>query len=93
MLLANFRVARALGRAFPGRALLRRHPEPNPRKLAELDAFAAKHGLPLRTSSAGALHASLTALGATCGAAMCGGPEGAAGSRLRGVPSPPSLAR
>ena len=92
MLLANFRVARALGRAFPARALLRRHPEPNPRKLADLDAFATKHGIPLNTSSAGALHASLTALGATCDASMCGASRSTGVGCTRGGPSPPSLA-
>lgn len=40
MLLANIRVARIISSAFPGQALLRRHPEPDPRKLAAAAAAA-----------------------------------------------------
>jgi hypothetical protein len=41
MLLANISVATTIAAAFPDRALLRRHPQPNPRKLAAA-ASAAK---------------------------------------------------
>ena len=62
MLLANRRVATTLAASFPDRALLRRHPPPDARKLAELAAFSAAHGLSLECSAAGALAASLKAL-------------------------------
>lgn len=51
MLLANFTAAEIISRAFPDSALLRRHPEPNMRKLREFEAFCCKHGLELDTSS------------------------------------------
>ncbi|KAK1258250.1 hypothetical protein QJS04_geneDACA012764 [Acorus gramineus] len=59
MLLANRTAAQVISRAFPDSALLRRHPEPNPRKLKEFEAFWSKHGFDLDTSSAGQLHFSL----------------------------------
>lgn len=59
MLLANTTVAEVISRAFPDCSLLRRHPEPNIRKLRELEAFCNKHGFDLDVSSAGALHHSL----------------------------------
>ncbi|XP_050363087.1 DIS3-like exonuclease 2 [Argentina anserina] len=59
MLLANITVAEVISRAFPDSALLRRHPEPNMRKLKELEAFCAKNGLQLDTSSSGRFHQSL----------------------------------
>jgi DIS3-like exonuclease 2 len=63
MLLANRRVAATLASAFPERALLRRHPPPEPRKLAELAAFSSAHGLALACGGgSGALAASLKAL-------------------------------
>ncbi len=40
MLLANMSVARVVATAFPLRALLRRHPEPNLRKMDDLTRFA-----------------------------------------------------
>ena len=40
MLLANMSVARVVATAFPLRALLRRHPEPNLRKIDNLTRFA-----------------------------------------------------
>jgi DIS3-like exonuclease 2 len=64
MLLANRRVAAFIADAFPERALLRRHPPPDARKLTELAAFSAAHGLSLDARSSGALHASLSALAA-----------------------------
>ncbi|XVF36873.1 hypothetical protein REPUB_Repub19eG0096200 [Reevesia pubescens] len=51
MLLANMTAAEVISRAFPDRALLRRHPEPNMRKLKEFETFCRKHGLELDTSS------------------------------------------
>ncbi|XP_028757504.1 DIS3-like exonuclease 2 isoform X2 [Neltuma alba] len=59
MLLANRTAAEVICRAYPDAALLRRHPEPNLRKLRELEAFCNKHGLELDTSSSGRLHWSL----------------------------------
>lgn len=59
MLLANMTVAEVISRAFPECSLLRRHPEPNLRKLRELEAFCDKHGFDLDVSSASALHHSL----------------------------------
>jgi len=41
MLLANMTVAKFIAGAYPARALLRCHPDPNERKLAELEQFAA----------------------------------------------------
>lgn len=62
MLLANMTVAEVISRAFPECSLLRRHPEPNMRKLREFEAFCNKHGFDLDVSSAGALHRSLESL-------------------------------
>lgn len=59
MLLANKTAAEVICRAFPGCALLRRHPAPNMRKLREFEAFCSKHGLQLDTSSSGQFHQSL----------------------------------
>ncbi|KAJ7959107.1 DIS3-like exonuclease 2 [Quillaja saponaria] len=59
MLLANRTAAEVICRAFPDSALLRRHPEPNMRKLIEFEAFCLKHGLELDTSSSGQFHQSL----------------------------------
>ncbi|XP_026660773.1 DIS3-like exonuclease 2 isoform X2 [Phoenix dactylifera] len=60
MLLANRSVAEVISRAFPDCALLRRHPEPNFRKLKEFEAFCSKHGFELDTSSSGQLDLSLS---------------------------------
>ena len=62
MLLANAAAARLVARAFPERAMLRCHPPPNGRKLAELEHFAGENGLELDASSAAALHRSLSRL-------------------------------
>ncbi|XP_030442632.1 DIS3-like exonuclease 2 isoform X1 [Syzygium oleosum] len=59
MLLANRTAAEVIARAFPDTALLRRHPEPNMRKLREFEAFCSKHGLALDTSSSGQFGKSL----------------------------------
>nr|KYP44583.1 DIS3-like exonuclease 2 [Cajanus cajan] len=59
MLLANRIAAEVICRAYPDGALLRRHPEPNMRKLREFMAFCQKHGLDLNTSSSGQFHWSL----------------------------------
>ncbi|XP_052204958.1 DIS3-like exonuclease 2 isoform X2 [Diospyros lotus] len=63
MLLANRTAAEVTSRAYPDNALLRRHPEPNLRKLREFEAFCSKHGLKLDTSSSGQLHQSLEQIG------------------------------
>ncbi|GKV37650.1 hypothetical protein SLEP1_g45650 [Rubroshorea leprosula] len=62
MLLANTTAAEVISRAFPGSALLRRHPEPNMRKLRELEAFCQINDLELDTSSSGQFHRSLEKL-------------------------------
>ena len=62
MLLANMTVAKVIAGAFPVCALLRRHPEPNVRKLKELEEFCSKNGFELDASSSGALHESLSKL-------------------------------
>lgn len=59
MLLANTTAAEIICRAYPDVALLRRHPEPNVRKLREFTAFCQKHGLNLDTSSSGHIRWSL----------------------------------
>ncbi|XP_031496995.1 DIS3-like exonuclease 2 [Nymphaea colorata] len=59
MLLANMTTAKVISNAYPDCALLRRHPEPNSRKLKEFEAFCGKHGFELDTSSSGRLHMSL----------------------------------
>ncbi|XP_010274334.1 PREDICTED: DIS3-like exonuclease 2 isoform X2 [Nelumbo nucifera] len=59
MLLANRTVAEVISRAFPSCALLRRHPEPNSRKLRDFESFCRKRGLELDASSSGQLHHSL----------------------------------
>ncbi|KAL7117991.1 hypothetical protein ACP275_03G107700 [Erythranthe tilingii] len=59
MLLANKTAAEVITRAYPSCALLRRHPEPNARKLLEFEAFCGKHGLKLDTSSSVHMHNSL----------------------------------
>ncbi|GFS29599.1 ribonuclease II/R family protein [Actinidia rufa] len=59
MLLANRTAAEVIYRAYPDSALLRRHPQPNLRKLREFEAFCSKHGFELVTSSSGQLHHSL----------------------------------
>ena len=42
MLLANMSVAQLIGMAFPDKAMLRRHPSPEDRKMGELEAAAQK---------------------------------------------------
>ncbi|KAK3278490.1 hypothetical protein CYMTET_13581 [Cymbomonas tetramitiformis] len=59
MLLANRRVGLFISQAFPDRAVLRRHPPPNPRKLEGLIEFCSKMRLDLDVSSSGALNRSL----------------------------------
>ncbi|XP_028085092.1 DIS3-like exonuclease 2 isoform X1 [Camellia sinensis] len=58
MFLANRTAAEVISKAYPGSALLRRHPEPNLQKLREFEAFCSKHGFELDTAS-GQLHHSL----------------------------------
>ncbi|XP_011382020.1 DIS3-like exonuclease 2 isoform X1 [Pteropus vampyrus] len=62
MLLANMAVAHKIYRAFPERALLRRHPPPQTKMLSDLEEFCDQMGLPMDFSSAGALNKSLTKL-------------------------------
>ena len=62
MLLANAAAARLVSAAFPERAMLRCHPPPNERKLADLEQFAREQGLEVDASSAAALHRSLARL-------------------------------
>lgn len=59
MLLANRTAAEVITRAYPSGALLRRHSEPNLRKLREFESFCNKHGLELDTSSSGRFRRSL----------------------------------
>lgn len=59
MLLANRTAAEIISHAYPESALLRRHPEPNMRKLRELETFCAKHGLDLDASSSRSFRCSL----------------------------------
>ncbi|MED6168856.1 hypothetical protein PIB30_015474, partial [Stylosanthes scabra] len=59
MLLANTTAAEVICRAYPDNALLRRHPEPNMRKLRDFVAFCQKHGLNFDISSSGQFHRSL----------------------------------
>lgn len=60
MLLANRSVAEVIASAFPDCALLRRHPEPNLRRLREFEAFCGRLGIELDASSSGQLHLSLS---------------------------------
>lgn len=62
MLLANRSVAKFVARGFPDRALLRRHPPPDARKLEQLVEFSKRHGLGVDASSAAALQRTLAAL-------------------------------
>ncbi|KAJ4814037.1 DIS3-like exonuclease 2 [Rhynchospora pubera] len=60
MLLANRSVAEVIASAFPDCALLRRHPEPNLRRLREFEVFCGRLGIELDASSSGQLHLSLS---------------------------------
>ncbi|CAA7013395.1 unnamed protein product [Microthlaspi erraticum] len=62
MLLANMTAAEVISRAYPDSALLRRHPEPNMRKLKEFEGFCSKHGMELDVSSSGQFQESLEKL-------------------------------
>ena len=62
MLCANRAAAKFIADAYPTRALLRNHPEPNERKMAELERFAKARGIAIDATSSAALHASLQAL-------------------------------
>ena len=66
MLLANRRVAALIAEVEPNRAVLRHHPPPDPRKLAEVEQVVARMGLPcaFRTSSSTLFQESLRAVGA-----------------------------
>lgn len=58
MLLANMAVAHKIYRAFPERALLRRHPPPQTKMLNDLVEFCDQMGLPMDFTSSGALNVS-----------------------------------
>ncbi|XP_037276041.2 uncharacterized protein LOC119168780 isoform X2 [Rhipicephalus microplus] len=62
MLLANMAVAHRLYKAFPEEAFLRSHPPPDDAQLVEVEALCSAYGVPLDTSSAGTLQASLNAM-------------------------------
>ncbi|KAJ3700493.1 hypothetical protein LUZ61_004198 [Rhynchospora tenuis] len=62
MLLANRSVAEVIASAFPDCALLRRHPEPNLRRLREFEVFCCRLGIELDASSSGQLHLSLSTI-------------------------------
>jgi DIS3-like exonuclease 2 len=59
MLLANMTAAEVISQAYRASSLLRRHPEPNTRKLKEFEGFCSKHGMDLDISSSGQLQDSL----------------------------------
>jgi len=59
MLLANKSVAEFLTSGIQSAAVLRRHPQPQPRKLDGFRELAAKKGFKMDTSSSGSLHKSL----------------------------------
>lgn len=59
MLLANRTAAEVITRTYPSCALLRKHPEPNARKLRDFQAFCSKHDLELDVSSSAHFHHSL----------------------------------
>lgn len=63
MLLANMAVAHKVYRAFPERALLRRHPPPQTRMLSDLEEFCDQMGLPMDVSSASTINVSAGSLG------------------------------
>ena len=62
MLMANNTVATFIADAFPDRAMLRCHPEPNERKMGELERFSREQGIDIDASSSRALHLSLRRL-------------------------------
>jgi DIS3-like exonuclease 2 len=68
MLLANLSVAQIISTAFPALAMLRRHVPPDEAKMVELNEVAKEAGIPMDTSSAAALQASLAALRARAAA-------------------------
>lgn len=51
MLLANMAVARKIYRAFPEKAVLRRHPEPQDKQLSDLEQLCEGMGLSIDTTS------------------------------------------
>jgi len=62
MLLANNTVATFIADAYPDRAMLRCHPEPNERKMGELEQFSREQGIDIDASSSRGLHLSLQRL-------------------------------
>ena len=67
MLLANIAVATKIEEAFPAYALLRRHPQPDPRRFEKLSAVCASFGCELKTATNLELATSLNAACATLG--------------------------
>lgn len=59
MLLANKAAAEVIYKAYPDSALLRKHPEPNLRKVKEFEAFCIRSGLEVDTSSSAQFHRSM----------------------------------
>ncbi|CAH1240354.1 DIS3L2 [Branchiostoma lanceolatum] len=59
MLLANMAVAHKIHDSFPERAVLRRHPPPQPKMVEDLVKTCATMGINLDISSSGALHQSI----------------------------------
>ncbi|KAI9312269.1 hypothetical protein BX666DRAFT_2161812 [Dichotomocladium elegans] len=60
MLLANISVARKISSSYPNQALLRRHPEPAPRKLDKFVEIARGLGYNIDKTSSGSLQATLS---------------------------------
>ena len=65
MLLANLSVAEIISDAFPSLAMLRRHAEPDLKKLQDLIQVSEEHKLGIDISSSASLQSSLAALRAT----------------------------
>ncbi|GAM25568.1 hypothetical protein SAMD00019534_087430 [Acytostelium subglobosum LB1] len=62
MLMANMQVASRIAKYFPENALLRRHPDPNPRKLQQFIDFCTSHDYPIDSSTVETFGASILAL-------------------------------
>ncbi len=59
MLLANMRVAEKIANSFPDSSLLRKHEDPQPRKLQGVNTFCQDVGLEIHTESAQSLVSTL----------------------------------
>lgn len=89
MLLANMAVAHKIHRAFPERALLRRHPPPQTKMLSDLEEFCDQMGLPMDFSSAGAIDVSARSPGGAGRGSVRGRGGGSGGWRYRSLCVPP----